>query len=110
MLGILLLYHLGRAFSNLAKEYDKKPWVWVVISLLVYFGSQLLTGVMIGVFAPEYFPTPRSSDNIVFNLIGILIGLLFYYILYKICSYKWSKELDTMSIIDESEIETIGKI
>ena len=92
MLGLLLLYWIGKYFYKLAEEYDKSKWGFAILGVAVYYAGILLasftTGIILGIFYPE------SLENLNEMLLGLAMlpfGILSCYILYKILENVWKK-------------------
>lgn len=90
MLGIILIYWIGKKFYTLAATYNQNKWAFAVLGVISYYGAILLagivTGVLLGIFAPE------SIDGLSEVLLGILMipfGLLACYAFYKILENYW---------------------
>ena len=61
MLGLLLLYFVGKYFYNLAKEYNKSNWGFAILGIVVYYGGIIIFSFIIGIVAeiisPGFFDT-----------------------------------------------------
>ena len=104
MLGLVFIYFIGRAFYNLAGDYNKNEWGYAILGVASYygafFGSLFLIGAGIGLFADKMIIDER--DDLMFSLMGIPIGLLSCYLTYRHLSKRWEREeRQEMSVIDE---------
>lgn len=104
MLGLLLLYWIGKYFYQLAEKFEKQKWGYAIFGIAVYYGSQLIIGVVLGLF-DEFLQLGIDFDGILINLMGIPIGLICCYFLFKYFEKKWKSEY----VDPISEIETIGE-
>lgn len=77
MLGLLLIYFLGKYFYDLALQYNKPPWKYAVIGILSYYLGIALGGAFMGIMLE--WTSPGSIDRIndwLLGLICIPFGLL----------------------------------
>lgn len=77
MLGLLLIYLLGKYFYDLALEYNKPPWKYAVIGVLSYYLGIALGGGFMGIMLE--WTSPGSVDRINDFLLGLIcipFGLL----------------------------------
>mgnify|MGYP001225774951 CR=1 FL=1 len=92
MLGLLLLYFVGKYFYNLAKEYNKSNWGFAILGIVVYYGGIIIFSFIIGVVAeiisPGFFGTFNET---LFSILIIPFGILSCYLLYKFLESKWKK-------------------
>ena len=69
MLGILLLFWIGRSFYKFAKDNGLNHILWVIISIASYYTAQFLVGIVIA------FIDPSLLDNYgAIMLIGLISG------------------------------------
>lgn len=104
MIGILLIYWVGKFFYDLAQTYTKSKWGYAILGLVVYFGSQLVLGFVLAIFNDLFALGIDFENNYGINLLGIPVGILACYILYHYLQKKWKKEY----VNPLSEIDSIG--
>lgn len=49
MLGLLLIYFIGKSYHKLAAEYDKSKWAFAVIGIVTYYAGTFLFGILLGI-------------------------------------------------------------
>ncbi|MFD0862169.1 hypothetical protein ACFQ1M_08105 [Sungkyunkwania multivorans] len=106
MLGILLIYFIGRYFYRLAEKYDKSKWGFAIIGVLSYYGGLALFGLTLGVILG--LVAPETLDTMNERLLGILLipfGIGSSWGLYVFLKRRWQKESNL--VVDE--IDDIGK-
>ncbi|MDO6759789.1 hypothetical protein Q4566_06210 [Tamlana sp. 2_MG-2023] len=103
MLGLVLLYWIGKYFYKLAEVYNKSKWGFVILGILSYYSGILLFGFIVGILF-ELF-SPGAIDGINDTLLGILFlpfGILSCYLFYKFLEKTWEKNKpNLMESIDE---------
>lgn len=107
MLGIILLYWIGKYFYKLAEEYDKSKWGYAILGIVVYYAGTLIFGMIImavgEVFSLGFVDTFNET------LLGIIMlpfGVLSCYLLYKYLEKTWKKNNPKKDDL----IDQIGKV
>ena len=101
MLGLLLIYFLGKKFYELAHEFDRSRWGFAILGVVVYYLGTFLAGVVLVLFGGS------SLDNvpdIVISLISIPFGLLAAWILYRMLERSWlnAQESTNTDVLDQN--------
>lgn len=93
MIGLLLIYFIGKAFYELAFEHNKSPWGFAIIGIVCYYAGSFVGGIIlgvIGILAGSDFVS--TTPDILLSLMGVPFGLLFCWGLYVILKKNWSKK------------------
>lgn len=109
MLGIILIYFIGKRFYDLAGEFDKHQWKHAIIGVVSYYGTLIVVQMII--FMIYFMMNPAeldyegdvdSSTEMIVGLISIPFGILACYLSFKYFQKKWNKEkqLEAVSIDD----------
>ncbi|KAB1066551.1 hypothetical protein F6U93_14125 [Tamlana haliotis] len=107
MLGLILLYWIGKYFKELAEAYNKSKWGFAILGILSYYSGIVLFSFIIGLLF-ELF-SPGSIEGVNDTLLGILMlpfGILSCYLLYKFLENKWKKNKPNPF----ESIEEIGRL
>ncbi|MDG3583542.1 hypothetical protein [Galbibacter pacificus] len=102
MLGLLLIFFIGRYFYQLADDYNKNKWGFAILGIVIYYAGTFVAGIFIGLFYPTALET---MDSLALNLIALPVGIIFCGVLYYILERNWEKK----SKIDPTSIDQIGK-
>lgn len=106
MLGLVLIYWIGKYFYKLADEFDKSKWGFAILGVVVYYsGALILGGVTLGIIEVFSEGFIDSSNNFFLSLIAMPFGILSCYILYNLLNKKWKKETPKADVL----IDQIGK-
>lgn len=105
MLGILLIYFIGKRFYDLAEEFNQNKWLYAILSIIVYYVAIVIFGLVLGILALIFEWNLDWDNNFGINLLGIHIGLLADWGLYLILENRWKKKI----VLVKDEIEEIGK-
>lgn len=103
MLGVILIYWVGKYFYDLAIKFDKSKWGFAVLGLATYYGSQLIFGIILAIFN-DIYALGIDFEGFGINLLGIPIGALSCYLLYNFLEKKWKREY----VNPMAEINSIG--
>lgn len=93
MIGILLLiYFAGRAFYNLAGQYNKHQWGFAVLGVVSYYAGIFIGGMLLGIGLEFYSPGYIDGMNeTVLGLLTIPVGILTCWLTYTLLKRSWSK-------------------
>lgn len=93
MLGILLIYFIGKAFYDLAQEHNKNKWVFAILGVVSYYGGTIIAGVSFALLAElgvtDFF---IELPEFGLSLLAIPFGILTCWAFYKILSSNWSNQ------------------
>ena len=102
MLGLLLIYFIGKKFYYLANDYNKLKWLYVILGIVMYYVGTFFCGVVVALVNPSLL---EGNDNFLLAILAMPFGIascsLFYFILYSI----WKRN----HINIEDEIDNMGK-
>lgn len=104
MLGIILIYFIGKYFHDLAKEFNKNKWMYAILAVVVFYAAQMVVGFILGLLFPEWFEMMDTGTELALNLAGLPIGIGAVYVFYILTKKKWEKEKEQNS----PNIEDIG--
>jgi ABC-type multidrug transport system permease subunit len=103
MLGLLLIYWIGKFFYQLAEKNNQNKWLFAILGIAVFYITQFIFALIL-VFLNEFGITNVDLDSYALNLIGIPLGFLGCYIFYILLEKSWKKD-----VVDVSEaIQDIG--
>lgn len=102
ILGLIVIYFIGKKFYQLAEEYDKSQWGFAILGVVSYYVGQLIGGFLIGIISLVINWNIDDIDDIVISLMALPIGILTCYGLYVLLEKNWKKKkaLETVSIDD----------
>lgn len=106
MLGLILIYFIGKQFYKLAEEFKKSKWGFAILGVVSYYAGTFIAGMAIGIYY-ELWGT-GSIDNlsdIELSLLALPMGLLTTVGLYFFLRWYWRKNQPI--IVDK--IDDIGK-
>lgn len=105
MLGILLIFFIGKYFYKLAEKFKQNKWLFAVLGVVVYYVGTFIGGVVLAVLDELLDLRIDWDNNFLLTLIAIPFGIGAAYLFYFIINKKWEKTI----VLDENEIQNIGK-
>ncbi len=107
MLGLILLYWIGKYYYRLAEKYRKRKWLFAIIGIVAYyFGTIVIGGVLLVLLLEFVFHTTvEGFTDMQLGFMAIPFGIGFTYLIYFLLNKKWKSE----EIPIKDEIEDIGK-
>ena len=106
MLGLLLLYFIGKYYFKLAENFNKNKWLYAILGVVSYYVGAAIGGVVLGIADAVLELNIDWDNNILLSLIALPFGIGFCYLLYYLLKRNWGKSV----VIPKNEIEDIGKI
>lgn len=110
MLGLLLIYWIGKYFYKLAEEYHKNQWGYAILGIAIYYGGMMGFGFIIGIIAE--IVSSGALDDVNDTLLGAMLipfGFLSCFLLYKFLQKSWKKNIPNSEdmIKDFGEVEEV---
>ncbi len=87
MLGLLAIYYIGKSFHDLAGYHDKSRWGFAFAGVGIFYGAQIVFGVIIGLFFVEYL-----ENTILLNVGGVIVGAIAGILFYTYLKNKWEND------------------
>ncbi|MCK7589955.1 hypothetical protein M0G43_05155 [Subsaxibacter sp. CAU 1640] len=105
MLGILLIYFIGKYFYKLAEEFNKNKWLFAILGVVVYYVGTFIGGILIGILDEIVGIGFDWDNNLALGLIALPFGIAAAYLFHYLLKANWEKSV----VIVEDEIQDIGK-
>ncbi|GAA3654106.1 hypothetical protein [Flavivirga jejuensis] len=105
MLGILLIYFIGKRFYDLSEEYNQNKWLYAILSVVVYYAGTFMVGIVLGVLIEFGIVDIDLENSLMINIIALPLGIGVVYLFYIILEKKWKKTV----VVIKDEIQDIGK-
>ena len=111
MLGLLLIYFIGKYFYNLAEEHHKSKWGYAILGVVSYYLGTILAGIAFAIIFELWGSTSIDQmSEIALNFMALPFGILMCVGLYYFLKKRWEKsihiEADIIDEIGASESQT----
>lgn len=106
MLGIAILIGIVVGFYNMAKKRELQPVLWAVLSLVAWFGSQFIAGMILGLTNP--YALNDTGSLLIWGLGGSVLGVvILYFIMESVHKSRLNKkrEVNDELMDDDSSFE-----
>lgn len=97
ILGLIILLYLGRAFYRLAEQHQQTKWLYALLGIAVFYGSQIIIAFVGGILVTMY-ATSFTVDNVPdiwINLAVLPPSILFTWLFYRGLKKRWERDSDT---------------
>jgi hypothetical protein len=93
MVGLILLYFVGKAFYDLAGKNGKGQWLYAILGVISYYGGSFVGGILLAI-GYELF-MDGSIDDLNDTLLGVLalpFGVLACWGFYHLLKNHWTRK------------------
>jgi hypothetical protein len=102
MLGLILIFFIGRAFYELATAFERNQWGHTILGIASYYAGTLIGGFIIGVIITLYYPEAleeiENGNDMLYSFMSVPFGLLVCWLVYRYLKSIWSR----LSLISDS--------
>lgn len=91
MIGLLLLYFIGKGYFQLAKDYQKKPtFLYSILGIAFYYLGTIVFGFVLGILAEIFlWEFIYEMNTTLLSLIALPFGLLTTWGAYRLLLNNW---------------------
>ena len=105
MLGLLLIYFIGKYFYKLSEEFNQNKWLYAVLGVVIYYVGSAVGGFVLGILSELFSLGINWDNNLSLGLIALPFGIGACYLFYYLLKKKWEKS----AVLVKDEIQDIGK-
>jgi hypothetical protein len=91
MIGLVLLYFVGKAFYNLAGEHNKSQWGFAILGVVSYYIGLFVGAFVIGIVYVAMEADLEGTNDFLLGLMALPVGVLTCWGFYKLLEFQWSK-------------------
>jgi hypothetical protein len=106
MLGIVLIYFIGKYFYELAADYNRSKWGFAILGVAAYYVGTFIFGIGLAIGMEIWSSKSMEDlDTFLIGLMAVPFGSLICVGLYHLIKRSWSRKpvLD-VNLIDDIEI------
>ncbi len=97
MLGLILIYFVGKAFYALAEKHGKQKWLYAILGVLSYYFGIFSAGIALGAVEALNPDIMLPDNDLVLSLMTLPVGVLFCWGFYRLLKYNWEKSKHNIS-------------
>lgn len=92
MLGLLVLYFIGKAYYKMADRHGRSKWGFAILGCVIYYGVIILASFVVGILA-VIFEWERIFElpDVMLGLMAIPFGLLAQWGFRLILEKNWER-------------------
>src|SRR5258705_7904700 len=91
MLGLVLIYFIGKHYYNLAGLHEKNKWLFAIIGIGSYYAGAFIAGVILGIVLLGFGTSVDDLNNVVLALIALPFGIGTTALVYHLLKKNWQK-------------------
>jgi len=104
MLGLLVIYFIGKKFFDLATEFERNKWGFALAGVASYYIGTFIGGIVITIFLELFLDKSIDEANdLGLALIALPFGLIASWALYVLLKKNWRQHPSSFNsdILDE---------
>ncbi|MDN5205607.1 hypothetical protein QQ008_29755 [Fulvivirgaceae bacterium BMA10] len=90
MLGILLIYFIGKSYYQLAQKYEKHKWGFAILGVASYYFGTIVGGVLIYLAVDLGLSSIDNMPDVAVGFMVLPFGILACWGLHTILKRQWS--------------------
>jgi hypothetical protein len=105
MLGLFLIYFIGKQFHNLAEEYKKNKWAYAILGVVMYYVGTFMGGAVTGLVCYLIDKDFGSINNLLLSLMAVPFGLFTCWLTYSFLKRKLMNIPSDNTILDDTILD-----
>lgn len=90
MLGLVLIYFIGKRFYELADLHDRSEWKYAILGVLSYYAGSFVGGIILAIAGELMGYSIDDMSEIAIGLMAMPLGLLSCWLYYKYLERAWT--------------------
>ena len=101
-MNFIIIATLGKVFHDLAKDFEKKQWLFAILGVVFYYVLFFLLNIFLGFISVTNEGFPIRSITLI-GYAAMILSLIFSLIFYMMLKKRWEHErlIRNREIIDE---------
>lgn len=92
MLGLALLFYIGKYFYNLAALNEKSKWGYAILGVVTYYAGTFLFGIILEIITQFGFDSSVDTMNsYMLAFVALPAGIGFAALVYNLLKKQWEK-------------------
>jgi hypothetical protein len=92
MVGLVLLYFVGKAFYDLAGLNNRGQWLYAILGVVSYYAGLFIGSLLIGIGYELFIGSIEDVNETLLGFAGLPFGVLACWGFYHILKNRWKKK------------------
>lgn len=92
MVGLILLYFVGKAFYDLAGLNNKGQWLYALLGVGSYYAGLFVGSILIAVGYELFIGSVDEINETLLGFLGLPFGVLMCWGFYRLLKGRWEKK------------------
>ncbi|HYG18098.1 MAG TPA: hypothetical protein VD816_04180 [Ohtaekwangia sp.] len=102
MIGLVLLYFVGKAFYDLANRNNRNKWLFAILGIGAYYAGLVVGGVMIGIGYEIFLEDGIDNANeMLLGFMALPMGVLVCWGYYRLLKSRWERKATFSRLSDD---------
>jgi len=89
MVGLILLYFVGKAFYELAGRHNKGQWLFAILGVGTYYAGLFVGGMLVAIGYELFIGSVEEVNDTLLGLLGLPVGVLACWGFFRILKSRW---------------------
>lgn len=95
MLGLILIYFIGKSYYKIAEEFAKNKWLWAILGIAFYYTGIIVGGIILAIgYELVLEKSIESANEVVIGIMALPFGLLTWWASYSLLKKQWSSRTE----------------
>lgn len=104
MLGLILIYFIGKSYYKLAEEFTKNKWLWAILGIAFYYVGTFIGGAILAIgYDLVLEESIESTNEYLIGLMALPFGLATWWGSYTMLKKQWSSSTEMDEQVLDSE-------
>lgn len=104
MVGLILLYFVGKAFYDLAGINNKSEWLYAILGVGSYYAGLFLGSILVAIGYELFIGSIDEVNDTLLGFLGLPFGVLVCWGYYRLLKGRWEKK-DTIAASAEEALD-----
>lgn len=105
MLGLFLIYFIGKQFYKLAEEYQKKEWAYAILGVVMYYVGTFMGGIVTAFVYYLMGNDFEAINDLLLSLMAIPFGLFTCWLTYSLLKRRFMNSASGNTILDDTILD-----
>ncbi len=89
MIGLILIFFVGKAFYELALQKNKSGWLYAILGVAAYYAGTFVGAVLVAIGYEAFIGSVDDVNDTLLGALGIPVGVLSCWGYYRLLKNRW---------------------